>query len=85
MPGFPLDDVMLHPGNWSEARLIFFNGWFENCIISKELTLKGFLYDVMLHSGNWSEIKMALQTDHFLDRTFRGSNWCPTEQLVKDC
>ena len=33
----------------SKAQLIFFNGWFGNCIISKELTLKEFLYDVMLH------------------------------------
>ena len=33
-----------------KEQLIFFNSWFRNCIISKELTLKEFLYDVMLHS-----------------------------------
>ena len=47
---------------------------FGNCIISKELTLKEFLYDVMLHSGNLSDIQIALQTNHFVDRTFRESN-----------
>ena len=69
----------------SKAQLIFFNGWFGNCIISKELTLKAFLYDVMLRSGNCSDIQMALRTDHFADWIFRGSNWSPTEELVKAC
>ena len=64
---------------FSKAQLIFFNGWFGNCIISKELTFKEFLHDVMLHSGNCSDIQMALWTDHFVDRTFGESNWSPTE------
>ena len=67
----------------SKAQLIFFNGMFGNCIISKELTLKEFLYDVMLHSGNLSDIQMTLKTNHFVDQTFRESNWSPTEQLAK--
>ena len=29
---------------------------------------------VMLHSGICSDPQMALRTDHFVDRTFRGSN-----------
>ena len=33
----------------SKAQLIFSNGWFVRCIISKELTLKEFLEDNMLH------------------------------------
>ena len=55
----------------SKAQLIAFDGCLRNCIISQELTFKEFLYDLMLHSGN---IQMALGTDHFVDRTFRGSN-----------
>ena len=43
------------------------------------------LDDVMLHSGYYSDIQMALQTDHIIDPTFRGSNWSPTEQLGKYC
>ena len=42
------------------------------------------LDDVMLHSGNCSDCQMAFRTDHFVDRTFQGSNWSPTEQLVKN-
>ena len=42
---------------------------------SKELTLKETHdVDVMLNSGNCSDIQMAMQTDHFVDRTFRRSN-----------
>ena len=63
----------------SKARLNLFNVWCR--IVS--LVLKEPLDDVMLHSGNWSDIKMALWTDHFVDRTFWGSNWSPTEQLMK--
>ena len=57
----------------SKARLIIFNGWFGNCIIS----------NVMLHSGNCSDIQVAFRTHYFVDRTFQESNWSPTEQLVK--
>ena len=67
-----------------KAQLIFFNEWFENCIILNELTFKEFLH-VMLHSVNCSDIQMALQTDHLVDQTFGESNWSPTEQLVKAC
>ena len=51
----------------SKAQLIFFNGWFGNCIILKELTLKEFQHDIMLHSGNCSDIQMTLRTNHFID------------------
>ena len=37
----------------------------------------------MLHSGNCSDIQMVLRTDDFVDRTFRGSNWSPTEQFFE--
>ena len=66
----------------SKARLIFFNGCFANWIISKELTLKEFLYDVMLCSGNWSALQMALRADHFVDWTFRESNRTVDEKLL---
>ena len=33
----------------NSRQLIFSNGWFVRCIISKELTLKEFLEDNMLH------------------------------------
>ena len=56
-----------------KAQLIFFNEWFENCIILNELTFKEFLH-VMLHSVNCSDIQMALQTDHLVDQTFGESN-----------
>ena len=69
----------------SKLLLNFFNGCFGNRSISKELALKKPLDDVMLHSGICSEPQMALQTDHFVDQTFRGSNWSPTEHLVKLC
>ena len=69
----------------SKVRLNVFNGWFGNFIISKEFTLKEFLYDLMLHSRNSSDIQMALRTYHIADRRFRDSNWSPTKQLVKDC
>ena len=36
------------------------------------------------YSGNSWDCQMALQTDHFVDRTFPESNWSPTEQLVKE-
>ena len=68
----------------SKARLIFFNNLLGNSFISKELALKEPLDDVMLHSGNYCDIQMALETNHFVDRTFWGSNWRPSEQLVKD-
>ena len=61
----------------------FFNGWYGNSFISKELALKEPLDDVMLHPGNCWDIQMALRTDHFVDRTFRGPKWSRTEQLVK--
>ena len=65
-----------------KAQLILFNGWFGNCIISKELTLKEFLYNVMLHWGNCSDIQTALRTDHFIDRIFQESNWTVGESLL---
>ena len=65
-----------------EARLIFFICLFENSFISKELDLKEALDDVMLH---YSDIQMALWTNHLVNQRFQGSNWSPTEQLVKDC
>ena len=68
-----------------KGRLIFFNGWFGNSFISKELALKELMDDVMLHSGNCSDCQMALPTDHFVARIFRGSNLSPIEQSVKDC
>ena len=67
----------------SKLLLNFFNGCFRNSSISKELALKEPLDDVMLHSWICSNPQMALQTDHFVNRTFQGSNWSPTEQLVK--
>ena len=36
------------------------------------------------YSGNSWDCQMALQTDHFVDRTFPESNWSQTEQLVKE-
>ena len=36
------------------------------------------------HSRSCSDSQMALRTDHFVNRTFRGSNWSPAQQLVKD-
>ena len=69
----------------SKSLLIFFNSWFGNSFISKELTLKEPQDDVLLNSGNCSDSQMVLRTDHFVDRTFWGSNWNLTEQLVKDC
>ena len=50
----------------SKALLIFFNGWYGNWLIWKELSLKETLNDVMLHSGNCSEILMALRINHFV-------------------
>ena len=32
--------------------------------------------------GIFSHCQMALQTKHYIDWTFRGSNWSPTDQLV---
>ena len=69
----------------SKTLLIFVNGWFENSFISRELTLQEPLHDVMLHSGNRPDCQMALRNDHFVNRTFGGSNWSPVEQLVKGC
>ena len=67
------------------AALIFFNGWFGNSFISKEFGLKEPLDDVMFRSVNCSDCQMALQTNHFVYRTFPGSNWSATERFVKDC
>ena len=53
----------------------YFKGWYGNWFISKELTLKEALDDVMLHLRNCWDIQMALWIDHFVNRTFRGSNW----------
>ena len=63
---------------------VFFYGWYRNSFISKELALKEPLDDVMLHTENCLDFQMVVRTDHFVDRTMRGSNWSPTEQLVKD-
>ena len=49
----------------------------------KNVALKEPFDNIMLHSGNCWDCQMALWADHFVDRTFRGSNWTPTEQLVK--
>ena len=54
----------------SKARLILFNDFLGNSFISEELALKKPLDDVMLHSQSYCDIQMALQTDHFVDRTF---------------
>ena len=48
----------------------------------KEMILKELLDDAALHTRNYSECQSALRTDHFVNLTFRGSNWSPTEQLV---
>ena len=69
----------------SKLLLNFFNGCFGNSSISKELALKEPLDAVTLHSEIWPHPQRALRTDHFLNRTFRGSNWSPTEQLIKVC
>ena len=69
----------------SKLLLNFFNGWFRNSSTSKELSLKEPLDNVMLRSGISSDPQMALRINHFVDRTFRGSNWSPTEQMVKVC
>ena len=66
----------------SKSLLNFFNGCFGNSSISKELALKEPLDAVMLHSGTCSNPPMALQTNHFLDGTFRGSNWTVDESLL---
>ena len=68
----------------SKAQLFFCNGWFRNCIISKELTLTEFLHDVALrellrHSDGvanrllcWSDIsRVQLQF-----------NWTVRERLL---
>ena len=68
----------------SKSLLNFFNGWFENLIISKELALKEPLDDVMLHPRKCSDFQIALRSDHYVDRTFGGSSWSPTEQVAKD-
>ena len=31
-----------------------------------------------------ADCQMALRTDYFVDQIFQGSNWSPTEKLVKD-
>ena len=63
----------------------FFNGWYGNSFILKELALKEPLGDVMLHPGNCSDSQMALRTNRFVDRTFRRSNllnsWLKTVSL----
>ena len=69
----------------SKLLLNSFNGCFGNSSISKELVLKEPLDDVMLHSGTCSDNQMVLRTNHFVNRTFGGSNWSPTEQFVKVC
>ena len=74
----------------SKSLLLFFYGWFGNWFIWKELVSRSlkddaFKDDVMLHYGNFWDIQMTLRIDHFVNRTFRESNWSPTEQLVKGC
>ena len=58
-----------------ENTISFFNAWFGSWFISKEMALKAPLDDVMLHSGNCCDIQIALQTDHFANLAFQGSNW----------
>ena len=54
-------------------------------MVALEISFKEPLDDVMLDYGNFWDIQMALRADHFVNQTFRESNWCPTEQLVKGC
>ena len=49
------------------------------------ISIEGPLDDAMLQSGNCSYCLLALRTDQFVDRTFRGSNWNWTEQFVNNC
>ena len=43
--------------------------------LEKSVIVSGFpLDDVVLYSGNCSDFQISLQTDYFVDRTFRGSN-----------
>ena len=61
---------------------------FLKCLIWKIIHLEKNFSDVALslftgYWGNSSHCQMALRTDHFVDRTFRGSNGSPTDQLVK--
>ena len=73
-----------------ECRLILLKRQlnFLQCLISKIVHLENIFSDGALslytgYSGNSLDCQMALRTDHLVDRTFRGSNWNPTDQLVK--
>ena len=71
----------------SKAQLIFFNGLFGNCIISKELTLKEFLYDVMLtqrtaQTFRWPCEWIILSNRHFESPTeVQLNSWWKTVSL----
>ena len=74
-----------HNSNWVSSSLSYnlqklIASFFGNLLISTEVSLKE---SGTWHSGNSSDCQMALPTDHFVDGTFRRSNWSPNEQLVK--
>ena len=80
-------DEIIRPQQELSAFLIiiqfteFVASFFRNLFISTQVLLQE---SYTWYSGNSSDCQIALRTDHFVDRTFRGSNWSPTEQLVKD-
>ena len=73
-----------------ECRLILLKRQliFSQCLIWKIIHLEKTFSDGALslfteYSGNSSQCQMALETDHFVDWTFRGSNWSPTLSVGK--
>ena len=57
-----------------------YSALFEHLFIPKKPSVKQVLASI---HGTQGIAQMALQTDDFVDGTFRGSNWSPTEHLVK--
>ena len=55
---------------------------FEHLFIPKKSSVKQVLATTHATQGI---AQIGLQTDDFVDGTFRGSNWSPTEHLVKGC
>ena len=53
--------------------------WFAKKVLWKSSRLVHMeLKELLIHSD-------GLANSHFVNRTFRGPNWSPPEQLVKDC
>ena len=68
--------------NFNLATMNFFQ-WLEDIYSFRENDRERVFSCYTCYSGNYSDCEMALWTNPFVDRTFRGFKCSPTEQLVE--